>query len=432
MSKKQSTYQTTKTFGILTYALKNYEEVICQGGKGSSKTTSAMQLIAILMTLPIKESENGFISVVSDTWTNLKKVCYEPFKKIIADYGWSNDFKWNGQDKTFTHLKTGKQLDFFGAANDGVGLGARRDLLVIDECNKINYETYLALSGRSKKVIMTYNPKSEFWAHTEQLVKRKTRKTCFFISNYEDNPFLPQGEINQLLDYKERAYKDPNIKDEVLLNAKENIKSKYYLNKWLVFGKGKLGVQEGLIFTKYQDWDEITEVPKGAEYLGAGLDFGFSHVTALVKIYRKDRNVYLKQVLFKEGLTAVKIANEIMKLNDKELLSSVIICDSSRPEVISELANGKHRIPAKSHKKWHVEEGLDLMHSHNLFVTSDSEDLMFELNSYAYATSRDGRSLGVPDKAKDVDNGIDAARYAMEYFLGSRSKKQIRGARRLV
>lgn len=342
----------------------------------------------------------------------LKIECVKGFRKTSSRYGIYNQFDINKQDKTYIHKKSGNLIEFFSVDTDASRLGARRTHLYVNEASEIKFETYLALAGRSGQTFMDYNPKAEFWVHTEL---QGEPGIDIIIVNYTHNEYLPKNEVNMLLWYKKKAYKDPTIKDERKLNARENIKSKYYLNKWKVYGLGLLGVAEGLIFEKYSDYNTIEELPSGAKYIGAGLDFGFSHVTAIVKLYRYNESIVLKEALFRSGMTAKTLAAFIM--TDKELCSRVIAADESRPEMIAELQAEGLPVDAAKKGKGSVDIGLDLMHSFDLLVTEDSENMLTELSKYAYATDKNGRSLGVPDKAKDVDNSIDAARYGFRYFL---------------
>ncbi|AGO47826.1 phage terminase large subunit [Cellulophaga phage phi46:1] len=402
-------YKTTRTFQKIALAMKRSKILIVQGGQGSSKTTSILQ---IFIFLAISKRRDLTLSVIADTMPNLKSNAIRVFEKLLKDMGLYTQFEHNKQDKTYTHKETGNIVEFFSVDTDSSRLGARRSHLYICEASEIKFEAYLSLAGRSGVTLMDYNPKFEFWAHTELKGEKGVE---FIVVNFEDNEYLPQNEIDMLLWYKKKAYHNPNIQDLTLLNKAENIKSKFYLNKWKVYGLGLLGVAEGLIFEIYEDYNIIEKLPVGAKYLGAGLDFGFSHVTAITKLYQYEEKIILKECLFRSKMTARQIGEFI--LLDKELMSRVIACDESRPEIIEELQG--LGIPADAAKKGSgsVDFGLDLMHTFDLLVTADSENLIHELSRYAYATDKNGRSLGVPDKSKDVDNAIDAARYGFRYFL---------------
>lgn len=404
-----NTYKTTQTFAILIKALKKFATVILQGGQGSSKTTSILQYFIFCA---ISTRRDLILSIVGDSMPNLKANPIRIMNKLLKDMGIYKDFKVNETDKTYTHKKTGNVIEFFSVDTESSRLGARRSHLYLSECDSLKFDTYLALAGRSGVVIMDYNPKMEFWVHTEL---KGEDGIGFEIVTFEHNEYLPVNEVKMLLWYKKKAYHNPNFTDPRLLNAADNIKSKYYLNKWRVYGLGQLGVAEGLIFTEHEDWTTIKELPKDAKYIGAGLDFGFSHVSAIVKLYSWNDKVILKQSLFKKGMTAADLAAFIMK--DAELLSSVVAADESRPEIITSLQNLGLPVTGARKGAGSVDLGLDIMKTKELLLTEDSEDMLKEFRAYAYATDKNGKSLGVPDKAKDVDNSIDAARYGFRYFF---------------
>lgn len=403
-------YLTTNTFKKLAVSLLNHNEVILQGGKGSSKTTSVLQYLIFQACSKVKS--DLIISIVADTLPNLKKNAIRIFAKLLKDLSLEDDFIINGTDLTWTHKETGSMIEFFSVQNDSSALGSRRQYLYMCESDGITFETYLAIAGRSEYTIMDFNPKKRFWVHTEELEKKS--KTELFITTYLDNPYLPEAEVEQLLWFKSKAYHNPDIEDETLLNQTENIKSKFYLNKWLIFGKGLLGVAEGLIFPQYESWNMIDELPKEASYIGSSCDFGFSHVTAIVKLYEYNGKIIIHESLFKKGMIAPRIAEHILR--DPQLLHTAIPCDSSRPEQIAEIRS--HGCPVISHSKGDVLSGIDLMHSYDILITKSSINVIDEFNSYEYATDkRTGESLGVPNKSMDKDNSIDAARYGFEYFL---------------
>lgn len=387
-------YKTTSAFKKIMRLNKSIRVV--QGGRSSSKTISILQMFIFLA---ISKRENLIISVVAQSLPNLKSGALRDFDKLLKDLGLYDKFEINKTDKTYTYGSN--LIEFFSVDGESSRLGSRRTHLYINEMDGIKFDTYLELQGRTSDfTIGDFNPRRRFWA-TEEL--KGDPSVDYLILNYKDNEYIPKQELEGIMFYKRKA---------------EETNSPYWLNKWRVLGLGELGVVDGLIFEEGNDWDVIENLPEEARYLGAGLDFGFTHVTAIVKLYEymdstNRRSIIMKQSLFKAGLTAPMIANHIK--GDIELMSSVITCDSARPEMISEIR--LHGIPVTSHKKRDVMSGIDLMHSFPKFITADSEDMIQEFRSYSYAKNRSGENLGVPNKSADNDNSIDAARYAFEYFV---------------
>lgn len=376
---------------------------VVQGGKGCSKTISILQ---IFILLAISNAENLILSVVAESLPNLKTGALRDFKMILEDMGLTGSFKENKTDRTYQYGSN--IIEFFSVLGESSRLGSRRTHLYVNELTGLTLETFIHLKDRTSVfTIVDYNPSFEFYIHTEYIGEPDVE---FIKLNYEDNEYIPEQELASILDYKRRA---------------EETGSPFWVNKWRVLGLGELGVVDGVIFTQGTDWDIVEKVPEAARYLGAGLDFGFTHVSCIMKLYQYDnpemnaKNVILKQALFEEGLTAQQIAQFIQL--DPELMSSVITADSARPEMIREIAS--YGVPVISHRKNLVQEGLDLMHTFWLLLTADSPEAISEFKQYAYAKNRQGKSLGVPNKNADVDNAPDAARYAFEYFLSNANNR---------
>lgn len=393
-------YKTTTAFKKIM-GLKKPIRII-QGGKGCSKTISILQ---IFIYMAISRRENMIMSVVAQSLPNLKSGALRDFEKLLKDMDLYSKFEINKTDKTYTFGSN--VIEFFSVDGESSRLGSRRTHLYINEMDGIKFDTFLELQGRTSEfTIGDFNPRRSFWG-TDEL--KGDPNVDFIVLNFKDNEYIPEQEYESLMFYKRKA---------------EETNSPYWINKWRVLGLGELGVVDGVIFEEGSDWNEIESIPEEVRYLGAGLDFGFTHVTALMKLYEwmdgaGRRCIIIHQSLFKAGMTSPMIANHIK--NDPELMGSVITCDSARPEMIAEIR--QHGCPVTSHKKRDVMSGIDLMHSFPKYITSESKETLDEFRTYAYAKDRSGKSLGVPNKAADVDNSIDAVRYAFEKFVSLASNR---------
>lgn len=395
-----SIYKTTTTFKMIAGMTAPLRVV--QGGKGSSKTISILQLFIFMA---ISKRENLIMSVVAQSLPNLKSGAMRDFEKILKDMGLFEKFKINRSDRTYEYGSN--MIEFFSVDTEASRLGSRRTHLYVNELDNIKLDTFLELQGRTSTwTICDFNPRRSFWIHEDFIGDPEVEH---IIVNFTHNEYIPQKELDSIMFYKRKA---------------EETKSPFWINKWRVLGLGELGVVDGVIFEEGRDWDLIEKLPEEARYLGAGLDFGFKHVTAIVKLYQwldpqGVEYIILHQSLFKAGMISSRIADHI--LLDGEMMSAPIPSDSARPEMIYEIrAKG---CPVTSHKKREVMAGIDLMHNYRLLLTEESEQMVSEFRSYAYAKDRSGKSLGVPNKASDVDNSIDAARYAIEYFLSKAGSK---------
>ena len=99
--------------------------------------------------------------------------------------------------------------------------------------------------------------------------------TTIITSNYTDNPFLPETERDRI---EKRASRDPNFK-------RIHIDCEY-------------GIYEGLVFT---DWQQCDELPEGPYRFGLG--FGYTNdPSALVKVVMKKDANYIDEIFYRTGM----------------------------------------------------------------------------------------------------------------------------------
>ena len=357
--------------------------VINQGGTSSSKTYSTLQLLIIIA----HKYDNILISIVSESLPHLKRGAIRDFTKIMQDEGLWSDDNWNASDKIYTINRT--RIEFFSADNGDKLRGARRDILFINECNTVSWEAYQQLEVRTKwRVFLDFNPSIEFWVH-DKLLPNKELDLDFIKSTYKDNNFLSEEIIKAI---ESRKISDPNW--------------------WRVFGEGELGFSESLI---WNHWQITNEIPNSNNYC-YGLDFGFNHPTALIKVTEFDGDYYAEELIYQSGLTNQNIISKLKDLNiDK---NKEIFADYSRPENIREIYLAGFNIKDANKD---VKKGIDSVRSKNLYIHSGSKNLISELRSYSWKTDRDGKLLEEPIKIKD--DASDALRYAIHSWTKAEVKK---------
>ena len=178
--------RTTATNKIL--ALKSRTKII-QGGTAASKTYS---ILAVLINKAIQKP-NLEISVVAESIPHIRRGALKDFLKILK---WTNryyDDQFNKSLLTY-QFKNGSYFEFFSADDSSKLRGARRDVLYINECNNVTFESYNELAIRTKKeVYLDFNPSNEFWVHTEL---KDTADTDFLILTYKDNEALDESIVS--------------------------------------------------------------------------------------------------------------------------------------------------------------------------------------------------------------------------------------------
>jgi phage terminase large subunit len=350
---------------------------IVQGGTSSSKTFT---ILPLLIQYAI-QTPNSEISVVSESIPHLKRGALKDFLKIME---WTNNFNSNNFNKSNLTYKfsNGSYIEFFSADQPDKLRGARRDILFINECNNVSFESYQQLAIRTKKFIyLDYNPTNEFWVHTE-LMNEPT--SDFIILTYKDNEALDSAIVAEI----EKA----KVKAET---------STYWENWWKVYGLGQIGSLDGVIFN---NWQTIDTIPNDARLLGYGVDFGYSNdPTAIVEVYKWNDKRILNEICYQKELSNSQIA-KLIHTKDSAY------CDSAEPKSIAELkALGVRAYPVTKGSD-SINFGIQVMQEQNYLVTSKSINLISELRKYAWdKDKRTGEKLNKP--IDNFNHAIDAVRY---------------------
>jgi phage terminase large subunit len=356
---------------------------IIQGGTSSSKTFT---ILTFLIQYAI-DNPNSEISVVAESIPHIKRGALKDFIKIMRWIGNFNEGNFNQSSLTYRFNK-GSYIEFFSADQPDKLRGARRDILFINECNNVNFESFQQLNIRTKKfVYLDFNPTSEFWAHTE-------------LKDEADSDFL-------ILTYKDNEALDKSIIDQIEKNREKAATSTYWSNWWRVYGLGEIGMLEGVIFS---NWKQIDSIPSDARLIGIGLDFGYTNdPTAAVEVYTWNGQRILNELVYRTGM----INSDIAKILPDNV---PIYADSSEPKSIEEIRRYGKTIKGVTKGKDSINFGIQIMQSQEYLITSNSTNLIKELRGYIWDTDKTGVRLNKPI---DFNNhSIDAARYHEMEVLG--------------
>jgi len=349
-----------------------YRVIVHQGGTRSGKTYSIQDyLISLAYTTQLK------ISVCSISLPHLKKGAIRDWRELMEAKG---DYSPNNHNMTdlLYQYPYGAYIEFFSVDDSKRVRGPGRDILHINEANLLNLETYRQLSIRTRQtVIMDYNPADEYhWIYDEVI----PRKDCKFIqTTYKDNPFLSKEQKREIEHLKDV---DPNF--------------------WRVYGLGERGIAQATIYSNWELYDKEPEL----DYC-FGLDFGFNHPNALVKVTYDDGKLFFKQDFFKSHVTTPELIQAIKPI----VRQKFVYCDHARPEIIEELRRAG--INAYEANK-SVKEGIDWIRSNRVYLHKESLDLQKEFRQYKWKTKPNGEVLDEP--VKMYDDLCDAARYGAISF----------------
>lgn len=376
---------------VYTTAIKKIRQLkkrikIIQGGTSAGKTYG---IIPVLIDEAAK-NKNLEISIVSESIPHLRRGALKDFLKIMMQ---TNRFISDHYNKTLLKytFASGSYIEFFSAEQQDKLRGARRTHLYVNEANNINFDSYYQLAIRtSQDIYIDFNPTTEFWAHTEM---QNDADSDFIILTYKDNEALPETIVKEIEKAKEKAKT-----------------SNYWRNWWNVYGLGKVGSLQGVIF---DNWQQVDKIPNGAKYIATGLDFGFTNdPTAAIDVYQYDGAYYFDEVVYRTGLHN----NELSKLlSDKR---RILIADSAEPKSISDLRRMGLSVRESKKGRDSIVYGIELMQRKKLKVTSRSTNLIKELRNYQWETTKTGERINKPI---DVYNhAIDGVRYVFLTALDSR------------
>ena len=355
--------------------LGGFRRALNEGGTSSSKTISILQ---ILILVAQHTKENLLISVVSESLPHLKRGCIRDFQNILGE-----TFDYSKYNKTEHIYDFGKgKIEFFPADEPSKMRGGRRDILFINECNNVSYDAFKELDIRTRLfTFLDWNPVSEFWAHERGMINDPVN---FYIhSTYKDALWV--------------------LPDEVVKNIESN---KNDPNWWNIYGLGKLGKIEGLV---YPHFEQVNELPQGDYFYG--LDFGYSNdPSVLTKNVIIEDRLYSQELIYQTGLTNDMISNRMNELGVRQHYDE-IFADAAEPKSIEEIYRSGFNIKACPKGADSVEYGHQKVRQYKQYWTKDSTNCIKEQRNFRYIPDKDGK---LTDKTThNFSHGMDSRRYAV-------------------
>lgn len=370
---------------------------VIPGGTSGGKTYGILPiLIDRAAKTPLLE-----ISVVSESVPHLRKGALKDFLKIMKATGRYIDKNYNRTYLVYT-FANGSYIEFFSADQEEKVRGPRRNILYINECNNIVFDTYHQLAIRTDMEIwLDFNPSAEFWAY-EELQNEPDAEWCTLT--YPDNEALAQSIVDEIEKALRKGFNDPSLHGNALFHE-SNIKSQYWSNWWKVYGLGQLGSLQGVVFS---DWKLCEEIPKEAKRVAVGLDFGFTNdPTGAIDVYEHAGELWMDELFYSTGMTNPDIAKALSKyvtVKDK------VVADSAEPKSIEELKQlGISGIEASLKGPDSINAGINILQRYPFRVTKRSTNLIKELRAYCWETDKTGKATNSP--IDGFNHLIDPLRY---------------------
>jgi phage terminase large subunit len=347
--------------------------IINEGGSRSSKTYSLCQLMIIYCL----QNNNKVVSVIRKTFPALRATVLRDFIEILRDIGLYNEENHNKSEQIYT-FANGSMVEFFSVDNEQKIRGRKRDIAWCNEANELYFDDFTQLNMRTEsKLIFDYNPSdSASWLYelpAEDSVKIK--------STYKDNPFLPDSIKAQIEDLKRT--------DEAL---------------YQIYALGEKAISKSNI---YSQWSFVAHRPaKFVKYV-YGLDFGYNHPTALMRVYYCDNDIYIEPVIYESYLTTTMLIEKLATLNIEQTVT--ILADYSRPEIIQEMNIAGYDVQNANKV---VKKGIDNLKTFGVICQEDKA-IKREYENYKWKKIGD---FITDEPVKLFDDAMDAIRYATTHI----------------
>lgn len=365
---------------------KGFRYIVNKGSTRSSKTYSILQL---LFWIAENTNEACTISIVSESLPHLKRGCIRDFRDIVsADGKWVTK-SWNATDKIYR--VNNSIIEFFSADNPAKVHGPSRDILYVNECINIDYETFRQLAIRTTGTIfLDCNPCFDFWLDEKVLTQSEA---LLIHSTYRDNEHLTEAQIKEI---------ESNRNDA---------------SWWQVYGEGLTGSRQGVVVN---NWDIVADMPHQYKRRWIGIDFGFTNdPTSIVDMRLHEGELWIDELLYEKGYDNLMIADFLHSAGIPR--QTAIIADSAEPKSIKEIASQGWMVEPASKGKDSINTSIAILNRYTKHITQRSLNILNEYRNYRWKTDEFGRATNMP--IDRYNHSIDAQRYVCINKLMERNNR---------
>jgi len=380
--------------------LTDYEKrfEVYYGGAGSGKSVFVTQKLIYKYL----KYENRKCLVVRKINNTLRDSVFALFKSTLSKWGLYDICKINKTDLTI-ELQNGSQFIFKGM-DDSEKIKSIADIddIWVEESTELEDFDFdqLCLRLRSKnpynQVFCSFNPVSKTnwvykrWFSSDAIINRNTR---VLKTTYEDNEFLPQPYIDNLIEM-----------------GKSN--PVYYR----IYALGEFATLDKLVYTnwKVKDFDYLKILKEKYNRITIfGTDFGYTndYTTLICSIIDEvDKKLWIYDEHFEKHMTNEDIFN---MYTEHGVVGERIVADSSEPKSIEELRRfGCKRVIGASKGRDSILNGIQLLQQYEIVVHPQCTMIQEEFKNYTFVKDRStGEYINRPiDK---FNHGMDALRYSV-------------------
>ena len=352
---------------------KDVRFIINEGGSRSSKTYSLCQMIIVYSL----QNKGKVTSIIRKTFPALRATVMRDFLEIMKEMDLYDVNSHNKSEHIYT-FPNGSIVEFFSVDDEQKIRGRKRDLAWCNEANELFYDDFTQLNMRTEwKLIFDYNPsESASW-----LYDLPKEESILIKSTYRDNPFLPDSIRRQIEDLKRT--------DEAL---------------YQIYALGEKAISKSNI---YSNWTFVKHRPaKFVNYI-YGIDFGYNHPTALMRVYWCEDDIYIEPVIYESYLTTTNLIEKMDQLGVEKNIT--IVADYARPEIIAEMNNAGYDVQNANKV---VKKGIDNIKTFGV-ICEDESRIKKEYENYKWKKIGDQIT---DEPVKLWDDAMDAVRYAGTYI----------------
>lgn len=372
---------------------------VLTGGRGSSKSFSVAYWCALTLLFERGHTilftrytmKSAHISIIPEITSKIELMGHLDKFDITKD---SITSKTTGSTILFRGIRTSSgdqsaNLKSLQGVTTWI-LDEAEELMSEETFDKINLS--VRQKGKQNRVILLLNPSTKAHWIYERFFQSKGVEPGSNITK-DDTTYIH----TTYLDNKDNL--DLSFLKE-LENTKTNNVVKY---NHIILG-GWLDKAEGVIFNNW----ELGEFNEDSDW-EAGADFGWSqdpNTLIKVSIDNKNKMIWLKEELYKTGLTTTELSNIFRDVIGRRL----IIADSAEGRLIEEVKRTGVNIKPCVKGAGSVKEGILLMKDYRMIIDPNSSNLIKELNNYIWSEKN--------EKPIDMYNHLlDAARYIISHRL---------------
>jgi len=368
--------------------------LVMMGGAGSGKSYFAADKCILIML----SHAGGRVCVFRKVARTIKRSVWALLRSRLAYWGIDGMCEFNKTDYTIRFIN-GSEIWCIGLDDqeklksiDGMSYAWIEEATeFIDEDLK---QVNLRMRGKTpgyKQIVYSFNPISIMHFLKNKFFDGPPESCDILTTTYRDNEYIDD-------DYKREL--------EEMGRKSANFKSVYVDGEW--------GILKGLIYERGFVFDEYPAEFSDTFY---GLDFGFNHPSALVRVDMQDGDAYLTEEVYESGWTTSDL---IARMNELDISKAAIIyCDSAEPDRIEELSRAGYNVKAAYKGQGSVTAGIDFCQSLTIHTRQENVNLNAESVSYAWRVDRNDNPMDEPIKIHD--DAMDAMRYALYTHIGKPS-----------